>query len=61
MRYKDPYTGMGHFACLLIDRPPSRNFAHLLNLSDQAGRQWLCCDMGKLAMEATAIVIIYTL
>ena len=59
MRYKDPYTGMGQFACLLIDKPPIRKFAHILELSDRAGRQWLCGDMGKPAMEATAIVIIY--
>jgi len=59
MRYKDPYTGMGQFACLLIDKPASRKFEHLLELSDRAGRQWLCCNLGKPAMEATAIVIIY--
>ncbi len=59
MRYKDRYTGMGQFACLLIDKPLSQKSEHFLEVSDQAGRQWLCCDMGKPAMEATAIVVIY--
>lgn len=59
MRYKDPYTGMGHFACLLIDKPPSRKFEDILELSDRAGRQWLCRNVGSSVVEAITYVIVY--
>lgn len=59
MRYKDPYTGLGQFACLLIDKPPIRKFEDLLELSDRAGRQWLCCNLGSSVVEAITYVIVY--
>ena len=59
MRYKDPYTGLGHFACLRIDKPPSQKFEDLLELFDRAGRQWLCRNLGSSVVEAITIAIIY--